>query len=128
MWPAPVERECAVDPIWGAGFVFRLEPRPEADWVNGLVTFDVWGRDSPYPWGRFIRYDRIFPRDDPSHVLTATETWDLYSVLPTLGELRTDPMAAVERIRTWEAGHPDQRERYPATRVLLELNYWLQRN
>lgn len=105
--------------------VLWVAPRPRDRWVSGQATFDVWGWHSPYPWSRFLRHDRLYPRQDEPQLLTVDELWELFGVLPTEAELVADTSLAVQRVRAWEAGRPDLAGRYPAVRLLFDLQYRL---
>ena len=119
-WTSGVRWWC---PVGQRGLVWaRLRAR--ADWMGDLPTLDVLrAQHQPYPHGPSIRYDRLFPRGDPSSILQVDQLWALYETLPTLQELRADTVNALGRLRAWQQAHPEQARLFPATRILTDLPY-----
>lgn len=99
---------------------YRARLRASVEWIDGRPTYDAFHADiEPYPHGKY--FERGYRNTDSAQApgaLTASEYFDLYSALPDLAEARCDPEGALARLVEWEARHPDQARRFPATRVL----------
>lgn len=99
---------------------YRAHPRPRVEWIDGRPTYDVFRADiEPYPHGTY--FGRGYRNADSARApgaLTASEYFDLYATLPTSVEATRDPEGALAQLAEWEARHPDQARRFPATRVL----------
>jgi hypothetical protein len=90
------------------------------EWIGGRPTYDAFRADiEPYPHGKY--FERGYRNTDSAQApgaLSASEYFDLYVALPDFAEARRDPEGALARLVEWEARHPDQARRFPATRVL----------
>lgn len=99
---------------------YRARPRASAEWIDGRPTYDAFHADiEPYPHGKY--FERGYRNTDSAQApgaLTAAEYFGLYAALPDVAEARRDPDGALARLADWEARHPDQARRFPATRVL----------
>lgn len=99
---------------------YRARPRPRAAWIQGRPTYDAFRADiEPYPHGKY--FERGYRNTDSAQApgaLTPSEYFELYSALPASADAVRDPEAALARLLEWEASHPDQAKRFPATRVL----------
>lgn len=99
---------------------YRARLRAHVEWIDGRPTYDAFRADiEPYPHGKY--FERGYRNTDSAQApgaLTASEYFDLYSALPALAEARRDPEGALKRLIEWEARHPEQARRFPATRVL----------
>lgn len=99
---------------------YRARLRPSEGWTGGRPTYDVYHADiEPYPHGLF--FQRGYRGTDSAQMatsLTATEYFGLYAALPDAATRRCDPQRASLQLTDWEAAHPDQAGRFPATRVL----------
>jgi hypothetical protein len=101
---------------------YRARLRPPAEWADGRPTYDVYHADiEPYPHGLF--FQRGYRHTDSAQMaaaLTATEYFGLYAALPDAATTRCDPQRASRQLTDWEAAHPDQAGRFPATRILKQ--------
>lgn len=99
---------------------YRARPRATAEWIDDRPTYDVFRADiEPYPHGLF--FQRGYRGSDSAQAadaLTAAEYFNLYEALPDRGEATRDPTGALRRLADWEASHPGEAGRFPATRVL----------
>lgn len=99
---------------------YRARLRARVEWIDGRPTYDAFRADiEPYPHGKY--FERGYRNTDSAQApgaLSASEYFDLYVALPDFAEARRDPEGALARLDQWEARHPDQARRFPATRVL----------
>lgn len=101
---------------------YRARLRPSGEWADGRPTYDVYHADiEPYPHGLF--FQRGYRGTDSAQMataLTATEYFGLYAALPDAAATKCQPRHALLQLADWEAAHPDQAGRFPATRVLQQ--------
>jgi hypothetical protein len=106
--------------------VFTVRLRPEAQWAQGLPTFDAFVADlQPYPHGGFFRkgYAGRELQTEPS--LTAAEYYELYRRLPTREVIEEHGGQATAAVRAWVSANPAVAAKYPTARILRHLEYYL---
>lgn len=90
--------------------------RPREHWVANLPTYDV-----EMAWR-----EPVWVQDEPRWMLTGSgETLmtpegflELYTALPSVGEMDRSPREAAEKLRRWERAHPALAARVPAMIML----------
>jgi hypothetical protein len=102
---------------------YTVRLRPQGRGENSRPVADAFFADlQPYPHGPFYHagYRGTSALRERAS-LTAREYFSLYAVLPTPSELRDGSSAALSRLQTWKAQHPDLAERYPADQIIAVI-------
>jgi hypothetical protein len=95
-------------------------PRARREWIDGLPTIDVRMADLQPMWAGAGEIRRRFPFwTEP--LLTPDEFLELYAALPTDDELAQRSPQALQRVREWEAAHPEAATKEPARSMLGNL-------
>lgn len=97
--------------------------RPQAQWVDGIPTFDVEMIHDVYPqaWARWMVDDAVV-----ADSLSAAQLFDLQQLLPTFEEVEAGAYPAYRRLLAWARDNPALASRFPADLVLAEANDALQ--
>ncbi len=107
---------------------FTVELRPREHWVGERPTFDAFmAAMEPYPHAAFYRYgyggtDAL--RSTPS--LTVEEYYALYEAMPDWREFDIAPRKSTEALWRWKRENPSLASKYPATKILESIKYFLE--
>jgi hypothetical protein len=95
---------------------YTVRLRPIHDWVNGIPVADAFTADrNPYRPRKELRGAYA------GGVITPSEYFSLYSVLPTLSEFDEQLSVVRKRLSAWELANPAAAKRSPADRILAEI-------
>ena len=107
-------------PEWvvpGDTVAFLLFPtRVRSPDAAGLPVFDVMGWHQPYPVGELIPFWRKSPQLNPNW-LSATEFYELLTVLPSEAAFRTNPQGAIHRFSDWVGARAERETSFPVPEI-----------
>lgn len=101
---------------------YKVQLRPESEWLNGAPTFDALFADiAAYPHGAFYENGfrgtaALMERES----LTPRELFSLYGILPTQDDLNR-PTVIRRQIMNWVESNSELAKRYPADDILERL-------
>jgi len=111
---------------WRSGHrgMFVAKLRPESEWAEEKPTFDIHPAfTEPYPDALFYRRGWRQTRPIERGDLSVEQYWRLYEALPEYKTAKENPKLALETFNKWVKAHPDLANRYPAKRIVDEVNW-----
>ena len=104
--------------------LFVAELRPESEWAGSKPTFDVYPAFlEPYPDALIYRNGWRQTRPIKNGDLSVEQYWSLYEALPEYETAKKNPRLALETFNKWVKVHPHLTKRYPAKRIIEEVQW-----